>query len=61
MLVQPTPGDSNALAAQRLNLIVNYDSITEVQVASSVEFYREYGQEYDLENLDWSQTFLKNS
>eukprot|EP00957_Ditylum_brightwellii_P165629 12608727-Ditylum_brightwellii.AAC.1 len=61
MLVQPTPGDLNALAAQRLNLIANYDSITEVQVASSVEFYREYGQEYDLENLDWSQTFLKNS
>eukprot|EP00957_Ditylum_brightwellii_P193018 14696148-Ditylum_brightwellii.AAC.1 len=54
-------GGQNALAAQRLNLIANYDSITEVQVASLVEFYREHGQEYDLENLDWSQTFLKNS
>eukprot|EP00957_Ditylum_brightwellii_P075541 5741475-Ditylum_brightwellii.AAC.1 len=61
MLVQPTPGGQNALTAQRLNLKANYDSITEVQVASLVKFYREYGQEYNLENLDWSQTFLKNS
>eukprot|EP00957_Ditylum_brightwellii_P183144 13949254-Ditylum_brightwellii.AAC.2 len=60
MLVQPTPGGQNALTAQRLNLIANYDAITEAQVASSVEFYREYGQEYNLENLDWSQMFLKN-
>eukprot|EP00957_Ditylum_brightwellii_P154705 11774727-Ditylum_brightwellii.AAC.1 len=34
MLVQPTPGGLNALAAKRLNLIANYNSIMEVQVAS---------------------------
>eukprot|EP00957_Ditylum_brightwellii_P032192 2440613-Ditylum_brightwellii.AAC.1 len=61
MLVQPMPSGPNDIADQRLNLIANYDSITEVQVANAVEFYGEYGQDYDLKNLDWSQMFLKNS
>eukprot|EP00957_Ditylum_brightwellii_P052103 3951567-Ditylum_brightwellii.AAC.1 len=59
-MVQPMPTNPDVLAVQHLNLIANYDSITEVQVPNLVEFYQKYGQEYDLENLDWSQTFLKS-
>eukprot|EP00957_Ditylum_brightwellii_P071224 5414135-Ditylum_brightwellii.AAC.1 len=60
MLVQPTPLGPDDFAPQQLNLLADYDTITEVQVTKSVEFFSKYSQDYDLENLDWSQKFLGN-
>eukprot|EP00957_Ditylum_brightwellii_P097475 7423931-Ditylum_brightwellii.AAC.2 len=61
MLVQPTPSGPDALVPQQLNLLADYDTITNVQVTKSVEFFNKYGQDYDHENLDWAQKFLRNS
>ena len=44
-----------------LDLIHNYANIDESQVLASITFLRKYGQDFDLNNLDWSHELLINS
>ena len=42
------------------DLFDDYSTLTKAQVQTSIRFYREHGQDYDLNNLRWSANFLSN-
>ena len=71
-LVIPDPTSSNPGAVQTttvkdvvvtstLNLFDSYSSVTRQQVQASSEHYLLFGQDFDVENLKWSEDFLSNS
>jgi len=43
------------------NLLENYSTITEQEVRLSCLFFQKFGQEYDVENLEWSKELLESS
>jgi hypothetical protein len=59
MLVQLT--SAGGFKAEQLNLLEEYDSIKQVQIAKSTHFLYKYSQDCNIENLHWSHTFVKNS
>ena len=44
-----------------VDLIKMYATTTLEEVCESVEFYRTWGQDFDLENINWTQEYLENS
>jgi hypothetical protein len=44
-----------------IDLVRMYATTTIEEVCESVEFYRTWGQDYDLENINWTQEYLENS
>ena len=60
-IVEPSlANDGTIVDAKTENLFSNYSSITAKQIKTSTGFYRTYGRDYDLQNLQWAETFLKN-
>ena len=71
-ILHPLDIAQNGLTSPRLQLDTNndpftidltksYPTLTEENLQHHVYFLRKYGQEYDLENLDWSLELLENS
>ena len=42
-------------------LLSMFDSVTEIDVRSSNDFFNRYGQGYDLQNAHWSTELLEHS
>ena len=60
-IVQPPVGGGIQIDDNNTrDLFEDYTSLTSEQVLASIEFYRAHGQDYDLENLSWSEQFLAN-
>jgi hypothetical protein len=60
-IVEPSEEiDGTIVDAKTVNLFTKYSSITATQIKTSTGFYRTYGRDYDLQNLQWAETFLKN-
>ena len=47
--------------SETIDLLNKYSTITEEDVFTHIKFLRLYGQEWDLQNLDWSQELLQES
>ena len=64
-ILQFPPPPSLLMTAQPLSdtvdLLTEYDSVTEEDMFTHVRFLRSYGQHWDLQNIDWSQEFLHES
>ena len=48
-------------SSRTINLLDNWDQVQEIDVIRHVQFLRLYGQQWDLENLDWSLDTLESS
>jgi hypothetical protein len=48
-------------ARKTVDLITKYATATLEEVCESVEFFRTWGLDYDLENINWTLEFLENS
>ena len=56
------PSDPTDIEApKQKNLLTHYAKLELADVHKTVCFYRLYGQDYDLENLQWSQELLEES
>jgi hypothetical protein len=56
------PSDPTDIEApKQKNLLTHYAKLELADVRKTVCFYRLYGQDYDLENLQWSQELLEES
>ena len=60
IVVPPADGTNNIDPTLTRDLFSNYSSLTRENITSSIRFYRQFGQSYDLENLSWSEQFLSN-
>ena len=47
--------------SETTDLLSNWDSVTEKDIFTHICFLWNYGQVWDLQNLDWSQEFLHKS
>ena len=54
------PMAQTTLMQHKKDIFANYSNLTIENITSSIRFYREFGQSYDLENLSWSEQFLSN-
>ena len=43
---------------ETVDFFTNYSILTKDEIVASMRFYRTYGQDYDLQNLTWSELFL---
>ena len=60
-IVKPPVGGGHLInEAETVGLFTNYSSLTKGQILASMTFYRTFGQDYDLQNLTWSELFLAN-
>ena len=44
-----------------VNLLDNWDTVTEPMLSKYILFLRKYGQIWDVQNLDWSLELMENS
>ena len=59
-IVTPPAAGSVIDATTNKDLFTDYSKITKQQILDSTTFFRQYGQEYDLQNLAWSEQFFRN-
>ena len=57
----PDPAHAGRTLGDTSDLLRMYMVLTEEEIRESVRFYKTYGQDYDLQNLEWSQELLENS
>jgi hypothetical protein len=60
IVTPPTDAAAEVDDSLSKDLFDKYSTITKDEILKSTLFYRGYGQDYDLENLAWAETFLKN-
>eukprot|EP00957_Ditylum_brightwellii_P054834 4155852-Ditylum_brightwellii.AAC.1 len=53
--------DGKRVKCKQVNLIEDYFTVKEEEVCKLVRYFHEYGQDYDIHNLQWSYSFLYNS
>eukprot|EP00957_Ditylum_brightwellii_P032515 2463815-Ditylum_brightwellii.AAC.1 len=53
--------DGKRVKSKQVDLIEDYFTVKEEEVCKSVRYFHEYGQDYDIQNLQWSYPFLYNS
>eukprot|EP00957_Ditylum_brightwellii_P165032 12564531-Ditylum_brightwellii.AAC.1 len=46
---------------KQVDLIKDYFTVKEEEVCKSVRYFHKYGQDYDIQKLQWSYSFLYNS
>ena len=57
----PVPLDDSKGNTISINLLSHHSSLTENQVRKHILFLKRYGQNYDVQNLDWTQELFNNS
>ena len=60
IVTPPADGGNLINDDDTVDLFSHYSSLTRDQVLASMNFYRTFGQDYDLQNLTWSELFLAN-
>ena len=59
-IITPNKEGTGIDESQTKDLFENYSTIPKEAILASIQFLRQYGQDYDLENLAWAQTYLSN-
>ena len=60
-IVKPTDDDNcEIVKVATKGFFENYSTISREEILASVKHYRDYGQDYDIQNLEWSKDFLSN-
>ena len=58
-IVKPTDDDNcEIVKVATKGFFENYSTISREEILASVKHYRDYGQDYDIQNLEWSKDFL---
>ena len=57
IVTPPADGGNLINDDDTVDLFSHYSSLTRDQVLASMTFYRTFGQDYDLQNLKWSEIF----
>ena len=60
-VVVPDLAQAGAVKPETYNVFQDYMKLTGDMVRGSTKFLRLYGQEYDLQNLNWGQELVENS
>ena len=60
IVVPPRDGTNNLDGTKIKDLFADYSNLGRANILSSIRFYREFWQSYDLESLSWSEQFLSN-
>ena len=56
-MTPPADGGNLINDDDTVDLFSHYSSLTRDHVLASMTFYRTFGQDYDLQNLTWSEIF----